>query len=134
VEINEELLSNVPMTIIARKYNVSYQSLKRHRKNCLHQQIKEMADRVLVKTEEKVKSTLYYYDRILEHFQKHPEILQGITMTNILQTLRDRAALLGEDKKPPRVEIRWGAGLMDNSDSESIKLEIPIEKEKDKND
>jgi len=129
LEINDDLLRGVPLIEISRRYNVPYESLKRHRKNHFQESLAESRERVIKHMGAKFRTTLEYYDALLEHFLQHPEIKEGMTLSHVLQILEKRSQLLGEQKQPPRVEIRWGVGLEANEDGvDTITIKIPKEK------
>ena len=125
-KINEELLKGTPATIIAQKYNLSYDSINRHKRSHLTAQIKRIRDREERKTASKIKTTLEYYDELIEKATNDPAILEQMTLKDFLRVLEERSKLLDEQKQPTRIEIVWGAGLEDSDEKKEQAFTIKI--------
>lgn len=112
LEIDSDLMLNKPLTLIAKKYDVAYQSLKRHKASNHHgQDMEKIRAKYIEDKGKKFTSTVEVYDDMLKHYLDNPDIKLGMTFAQVLQVLRDRSTLLGEKESPPRVEIVWGWGL-----------------------
>ena len=128
ITINDELMRKIPMAEIARKYGVQYESLKRHRRNCLQKNLAEFKEKYIRDARDKFNSTIDYIDELLSYFIANKvQVLGGMTVTHVLNMLRLRSELLGEEKAPPRIEIRWGRGLEQPFAGEepSITIQVP---------
>jgi len=138
-EINKELLMDVPVDVVAKRYNLPYFSVWRHKKNHLQEEIRQWRKVQAAKTKQAIKSTIEYYDELLAHFMKKmDEIMEQGTLRDFLRLLKDRSELLGEERVPPRIEIVWGAGIEEAKKEEAFKpqevytIKIPVkEKSKD---
>lgn len=128
-EINELLLKGVPVKVVAERFNLPYDSVRRHKKNHLAARIKEIKRKKQSETDEKILSTIEYYDKFLEYFSQNPEkFFDQMTVKDFLRILEDRSKLLGEEVSPPRIEVVWGAGLGEEMKEEAFVIKVPIKK------
>jgi len=132
VEINELLLKGVPIKTVAERFNLPYDSVRRHKKNHLAEEIRQFKKLKKAGTKEKIKSTIEYYDQFLEYFSQNPDkFFEQMTIKDFLRILEDRSKLLGEEVSPPRIEVVWGAGLGEEMKEEAFVIKIPVRRGKD---
>jgi len=132
-EINELLLKGVPIKVVAERFNLPYDSVRRHKKNHLAEEIRQLKKIKKIETRKRILSTLEYYDKFLEYFADNPEkFFEQMTFKDLLRILEDRSKLLGEEVSPPRIEIVWGAGLGEEFKEEAFTIKIPVVKEIEK--
>ena len=118
--INHDIVSGVPLTVISRRYNVSYESLKRHRRKCLNRDLKTIKSKYLPTLAKDLKKTIDWVDYLLMHFKKNPQILESMTFSHVIDLLKLRSTLLKEQERPAVIEIRWGVGLEEKEKEEAI--------------
>ena len=132
-EINELLLKGVPIKVVAERFNLPYDSVRRHKKNHLAEEIRQIKKIKKLDTQKRILSTLEYYDKFLEYFAENPEkFFEQMTFKDLLRILEDRSKLLGEEVSPPRIEIVWGAGLGEEFKEEAFTIKVPVVKEVEK--
>jgi len=126
------------LTKIAKKYKISYDSLRRHVENHLKYNIKEARAKYLQDASEqadiKFTKTMDYYKKIVTTFFEDPERMKDqLRLADVIRALENISKLLNETEAPPRIEIRWGAGLEKKENLKpGISVTIPMTSKEEK--
>jgi len=128
LEINDDLVRKVPYAVVAKKYGLSWDAVRRHAKNHLQMDVKRAKDKYIQKkqAEESFKTTLNIIENLLGG--SDPQLAEQMTLKDYIRLLELRAKLLGEEKaSQPRIEIVWGAGLKNEEEKkeEVFRINVP---------